>query len=219
MAPNQSNLSDPKYLYDFVVSTTQESINSGLSKKFLDEIMYMSGGLNPFDIPHVTDWGDERIQKLTKIRLLCAIRMRTDIPTGCVVKVPNKGPQLKLLEAIITLEKPPENVHFSMYCSEISIIKNNVPGGSAFSLHQLLVNLKSAVAQTVPTFEGVTDIAATYLLGKSFIALWSKIAKDQGLPLIGVSAVAQKPDGSPLRLTALERWVSPVFYPLSGERI
>lgn len=30
MAPNQSNLFDPKYLYDFVVSTTQESTNSGL---------------------------------------------------------------------------------------------------------------------------------------------------------------------------------------------
>lgn len=71
----------------------------------------------------------------------------------------------------------------------------------------------------MPTFEGVTDIAATYLLGKSFIDLWSKIAKDQGLPLIGVSAVAQKPDGSPLRLTALERSVRPVVDPLSGERI
>ncbi|SCO88977.1 uncharacterized protein FRV6_13105 [Fusarium oxysporum] len=30
MAPNQSNLSNPKYGYDFVVATTQESINAGL---------------------------------------------------------------------------------------------------------------------------------------------------------------------------------------------
>lgn len=91
--------------------------------------------------------------------------------------------------------------------------------GSAFSLQQLLFNLENAVAQTAPTFVGVTDETASYLLSKSFIDLWSKIAKDEGLPLVGVTAVAQYPDGSPLRLTGLERWVSPVVDPNSGERI
>ncbi|KAI1377170.1 hypothetical protein F4677DRAFT_444974 [Hypoxylon crocopeplum] len=263
MAPNQSNLTDPKYGYDFVVSTTQESINSGLvqyiqntgskqpftylcfladengdptDEKSLDEILELSGGINPFDIPDGTDWKDERIQELYQARLVCAIRMRTGIPPGCIVNVPNKGPQLQLPEPIVTLGKTSEAVLFNMYCSEVAIIKNNVPSaldknldtpyfdahpeerealkrklenlsGTAFSLQQLLFNLQSAVAQTAPTFVGVTDETASYLLGKSFINIWSKIAKEHGLPLIGVTAVAQHPDGSPLRLTALERWM------------
>lgn len=91
--------------------------------------------------------------------------------------------------------------------------------GSAFSLQQLLFNLQNAVAQTAPTFQGVTDETASYLLGKSFINLWSKVAKDQGLPLVGVTAVAQYPDGSPLCLTGLERWVSPVVDSNSGQPI
>ncbi|KAF4970562.1 hypothetical protein FZEAL_10010 [Fusarium zealandicum] len=305
MAPNQSNLSDPKYLYDFVVSSTQESINSGLVQYLqnsgkkqpitylcfladdngdptkevsLDDLLQLSGGINPFDIPEGTDWNDERIQKLFGIRLICAIRLQTGIPPGCIVSVPNKGPQLKLPEPIVTLGKTAEAVVFNMYCSEVTVIKNNVPSrwgsdgswvwyqqpsgqpwyvktqtnllnedldkeldteyfrshpeerealrrklenlsGSAFSLQQLLFNLQSAVAQTAPTFVGVTDETASYLLGKSFINLWSKIAKDQGLPLIGVTAVAQSPDGSPLRLTSLERWVSPVVDPNSGQAI
>ncbi|KAI7763106.1 hypothetical protein LZL87_013608 [Fusarium oxysporum] len=305
MAPNQSNLSNPKYGYDFVVATTQESINAGLvqylqntgknqdytslcfladengdprSETSLEEILRLSGGINPFDIPDGTDWKDERIQKLCEVRLICAIRMRSGIPPGCIVNVPNMGPQILLPEPIVTLGKTSESVTFNMYCSEITIIKNNVPSGwgskgswtwfnqppkqpwyvktqtnllnseldknldtpyfnahpkerdalklqlqnlsdSAFSLQQLLFNLQNAIAQTVPTFVGVTDETASYLLGKSFIYIWSKIAKQYGLPLIGVTAVAQHPDGSPLRLTALERWVSPVIDASSGEQI
>ncbi|KAF5649805.1 uncharacterized protein FTJAE_769 [Fusarium tjaetaba] len=325
MAPSQSNLSNPKYLYDFVVATSQESINSGLVQYLqntgnkqpytylcfladengepteevsLEEILKRSGGVNPFDIPDGTDWKDERVQRLYEARLICAIRMRTGIPPGCIVNVPNKGPQLKLPEPIVTLGKTSEAVHFNMYCSEVTIIKNNIPGGrfptidnksnctdsmilitgwgskgswvwfqqpsgspwyvktqtnllnesldknldteyfknhpeerealraklanisgSAFSLQQLLFNLQSAVAQTAPTFAGVTDKAAESLLRKSFIDLWSGVAKDQGLPLVGVTAVAQYPDGSPLCLTALERWVSPVVDPNSGQVI
>ncbi|KAM0080372.1 hypothetical protein ACKRZS_007467 [Fusarium odoratissimum] len=305
MAPSQSNLSNPKYLYDFVVATTQESINAGLVQYLqntsakqpdtylcfladengepteevsLNELLKLSGGINPFDIPDGTDWKDPSIQTLYETRLVCAIRMRTGIPPGCIVNVPNKGPQLKLPEPIVTLGKTSEAVLFNMYCSEVTIIKNNIPSGwgskgswvwfeqpsgnpwyvktqtnllnesldknldteyfknhpeerealrkklenisgSAFSLQQLLFNLQSAVAQTAPTFAGVTDKAAESLLRKSFIDLWSGVAKDQGMPLIGVTAVAQYPDGSPLRLTALERWVSPVVDPSSGQVI
>lgn len=91
--------------------------------------------------------------------------------------------------------------------------------GSAFSLQQLLFNLDSAIAQTVPTFHGVLDKAAEYLLGKSFIQLWSSIAKERSLPLVGISAVAQPKDDSPLRLTGLERWVSPIVDDSTGVKI
>lgn len=305
MAPSQSNLSDPKYLYDFVVSTTQESINAGLVQylhntkgkqpltylcfladntgaptiqKSLDEILQMSGGLNPFDIPDGTDYRDPRINKLTEVRFVCGIQMQSGIPPGCVVNVPKKGPQVQLPEPIVTLGNTSDNVLFNMYCSSITVIKNNPPGGwnsagswqwfsqpsgkpwyiktrtnllssaldksldtpyfqshpeerdalrqklnnisgSAFSLQQLVVNLDSAVAQTAPSFVGVTDRTAEFLLTQSFINIWSSTAKAKGLPLIGVTAVAQQPDGSPLRLTGLERWVSPVVDPLSGLQI
>jgi hypothetical protein len=119
MAPNQSHLSNSKYGYDFVVATTQESINAGLvqylqntgrtqdytylcfladqngdptSEVSLEDVVRLSGGIHPFDIPDGTDWKDERIQKLYQVRLICAIRMRTGIPPGCIVNVPNKGP-------------------------------------------------------------------------------------------------------------------------------
>ncbi|KAI9371420.1 hypothetical protein BJX61DRAFT_548260 [Aspergillus egyptiacus] len=305
MAPNQSHLANPKYGYDFVVATTQESINAGLvqylqntqrtqpftylcfladndgnptTEVSLDELRGRSGGLSPFDIPDNTDYSDNRIQKLTEARLVCAIRMRTGIPPGCVAKDPRKGPQIRLPEPIVTLGDSAENVKFNMYCSDITIIKNTPPSGwgnkgswkwfqqpsanpwyistqtniqnaaldknldtpyfrahpeerdalrrkldnlsgTAFSLQQLLVNLDNAVAQSVPSFHGVNDKGAEYLLGKSFIQIWTVIAKKHGLPLVGVSAVAQRPDGSPLRLTALERWVSPVVDASSGEKI
>ncbi len=78
MAPNSSNLSDAHYGYDLVLSTTQESINAGLLqylmntkntqpysylffavddtgtpsvRKSLQEVLWATGGLNPFDVP------------------------------------------------------------------------------------------------------------------------------------------------------------------------
>jgi hypothetical protein len=95
---------------------------------------------------------------------------------------------------------------------------NNL-SGSAFSLQQLLFNLDSAVSQTVPSFVGVGDKDASHLLGLAFADLWASEAKEQGLPLVGVTAVAQYPDGSPLRLTGLLRSVSPVVDSSTGAPI
>ncbi|CAN9347874.1 unnamed protein product [Alternaria sp. RS040] len=92
---------------------------------------------------------------------------------------------------------------------------NNL-SGSAFSLQQLLFNLDSAVAQTVPSFVGVDDKEANHWLSLCFADLWAAESKEQGLPLVGVTAVAQYPDGSPLRLTGLTRYVSPVLDPSTG---
>ena len=305
MAPTQSNLTSEKYGYDVVVSTTQESINAGLvqylqnstgkqpvsylcfladdkgeptTEKSLEEIIQLSGGVDPFQIPSDTKWTDDRIQKLFRIRFVCAIRLQAGIPPGLVKNVPGKGPQLQLPQPIVTLGNTSDNVLFNMYCSDITVIKNTPGGGwsdtgswkwynqqpgqpwyiqtrtsllvadldkslnttyfnnhpeerdalraqlvnlsgSAFSLQQLFFNLDSAVVQTSPDFQGVDDKAVNYLLGISFKGLWSKIAKERGLPLIGITAVAQQPDGSPLRLTGLERWVSPVVDPLTGIKL
>jgi hypothetical protein len=84
-------------------------------------------GLDPFDIPDGTDYNDPRITKLTQIRFLCAIRMQIGIPPGCMVNVPNKGPQLQLPEPIVTLGNTSDNVTFNMYCSDIDLVNNSLP--------------------------------------------------------------------------------------------
>ncbi|KNA98121.1 hypothetical protein FOXG_02547 [Fusarium oxysporum f. sp. lycopersici 4287] len=259
MAPNQSNLSDPKYGYDFVVATTQESINAGLvqylmniarKQKYtyrfflryknpdptvemdLDQLLDMSGGINPFDIPTNTDWQDQRLQKMRDIGLVCSIRIRPGIPPGCIVRVPDRGPQIRLPEPIITFGETAKDTIFNMYCSDVTVIKNNIPtkerdalklkleniSGTAFSLQQLLFNLQEAIPQgSSSRFFGLADETALQLLKKSFTRIWSIFAKDHGEPVIGVTAVAQEPSASPLQVTALERWISPVVHARSPE--
>ena len=304
MAPIASNLSGPQYGYDFVVSTTQESINAGLVQYLqntqgkqpptylcytaddqgdptvassLDEIKQQSG-VDPFEIPDGTDTSDARIQSLLQVRFSCAVRLQVGIPPGLIQFVPGKGPQLQLPQPIVTLGTISDNVAFTLYCSDVTVIKFDPPGGyskgswkwysqpsgkpwyvttktdikaldldkdtldtpylnknpdvqqalrdklgnisgSAFSLQQLFYDLDNAVAQSAPTFVGVDDKTANYLLGLTFISQWSLVAKEQGLPLIAVTAVATQPDGSPLRVTGLERSVSPVIDPLTGQRL
>ncbi|KAK2482157.1 hypothetical protein H9L39_07796, partial [Fusarium oxysporum f. sp. albedinis] len=248
MAPNQSHLSNSKYGYDFVVATTQESINAGLvqylqntgrtqdytylcfladqngdptSEVSLEDVVRLSGGIHPFDIPDGTDWKDERIQKL----------YQNNVPSGWgstgswtwFNQPPGKPWYVKTQTNLLNseLDKNLNTPYFNSHPEERDALRLRLENisDSAYSLQQLLFNLQNAIAQTVPTFVGVTDETASYLLGKSFINIWSKIAKQYGLPLIGVTAVAQHPDGSPLRLTALERWVSPVVDSSSGEQV
>ncbi|KAH7229825.1 hypothetical protein BKA60DRAFT_628384 [Fusarium oxysporum] len=304
MAPNQSNLNDPKYGYDFVVATTQESINAGLvqyliniarKQKYtyrfflryknpdptvemdLDQLLNMSGGINPFDIPTNTDWQDQRLQKMRDIGLVCSIRIRPGIPPGCIVRVPGRGPQIRLPEPIITFGETAKDTIFNMYCSDVTVIKNNIPtkveemgswvwysqlpgdpwyfqtqtdlviseldknlntpyfasnteerdalklkleniSGTAFSLQQLLFNLQEAIPHgSSSRFFGLADETALQLLKKNFTRIWSIFAKDHGEPVIGVTAVAQEPSASPLQVTALERWISPVVHARSPE--
>lgn len=93
MGRNSSYLSNAKYGYDFVVATTQESINAGLVEYLsnptqpvtrlcflmgsegsaeqqisLDELMKRTDGVNPFGIPDGTPLTDPRIQTLTDQR-------------------------------------------------------------------------------------------------------------------------------------------------------
>ncbi|PQE14198.1 gamma-glutamyltranspeptidase periplasmic precursor protein [Rutstroemia sp. NJR-2017a BVV2] len=95
---------------------------------------------------------------------------------------------------------------------------NNL-SGTAFSLQQLLFDLDSAVLETVPTFNGVPKGSdAEYILQRFFKDLYSTTAKEYGLPLVSVNAVAQPTDGSILHMTAMERVVSPLK-DKSGNRI
>jgi hypothetical protein len=103
---------------------------------------------------------------------------------------------------------------------ELLLSKLNNLSGTAFSLQQLLFDLDNAAVQTTPEFAGLeSNPKATYLLGTAFKGIWSKQAKERGEPLIGITAVPQVADSSPLKLTGLERSVSPVIDPSSGIQI
>jgi len=80
--------------------------------------------------------------------------------------------------------------------------------GTAFSLQQLLFDLDSAVLQTVPDFSSVTDPDAKNILETYFRNIYFKSAKERGLPLVAVTAVAQPEDKSSLQMTAFERIVN-----------
>ncbi|KAL4990680.1 hypothetical protein BDW68DRAFT_153694 [Aspergillus falconensis] len=82
--------------------------------------------------------------------------------------------------------------------------------GTAFSLKQLLFDLDNAVLQTVPDFNTVTDPDAKNILETYFRDIYIKNAKERGLPLVAVTAVAHPEEKSPLRLTNFERIVNPL---------
>ncbi|CAG8973268.1 hypothetical protein HYALB_00000029 [Hymenoscyphus albidus] len=295
MASCYSNLSSPDYLRDCVVATSQKSINADLArylqnasnkpmftylrflanvknhpnhpadKVSLEGLLELSGGINPFDIPHKTKTNDLRITKLTEIRFVCAVRMQVGIPPGCTVDGKSEGIKIELPEPIVTLGHTSERLSFNMYCYELTIIKNTLKNkamgnyvswkwfsqksgepwfvktttslvvsaldhslktpyfdahpeerdtikqslsnvtDSAFSLQQLYFDLEKADVQTVPLFVGLNNGTVRTMLKKNFIDICAANAKSQGLPLIGVIAVAKKPDRDARRLTEVER--------------
>jgi hypothetical protein len=136
-----------RYGYDFVVSTTQASINSGLLEYFsqgnqpvtymcflasnkktktppqqisLEDLMKKTGGINPFDIPDGTDYDDDRITVLTRARFVCGFKMQIGLPPGFLPKD---------LPPVVVLGNSANNVLFRMYCSQFSVVQNSPPDG------------------------------------------------------------------------------------------
>lgn len=146
MASNESYLSNEKYGYDFVVATTQASINAGL-KEYLTNIaqpetklgfladekgnptiqanleqIIKETGVDPFSIPNGTDTNDPRIQKLGAKRLQVALKMKLGLPEHIMPRH---------LPPIIDLESSANNVLFNLMCSELVIIQYTPGGGWA----------------------------------------------------------------------------------------
>ena len=149
MGRNSSYLSNAKYGYDFVVATTQESINAGLVEYLsdtnqpatslcflmgsegvagqvlgLDELMKRTNGINPFNIPDGTPSTDPRIQTLAGQRFYCGIELQIGIPPGYII-----GGQISLPEPIINLEPGRQSAIFNMYCASVRVVMNTPPGG------------------------------------------------------------------------------------------
>ncbi|KAJ8122436.1 hypothetical protein ONZ43_g1370 [Nemania bipapillata] len=145
MSMNQSYLSNLKYGYDFVVTTTQASINSGLvgfmaegkqpvkcmcflanesgnlaEQVTLEELLEKTKNINPFDIPTDTPIDDDRIKSLNEARFCVGIKIQIGIPPGVLPKD---------LPPIVELGNSPSNVRFNMFCSEFTVIQYQPAGG------------------------------------------------------------------------------------------
>ncbi|QEC77564.1 hypothetical protein [Mucilaginibacter ginsenosidivorax] len=144
MSAKQSFLSDPHYGYDFVVATTQASINSTM-KEYLYKIkqpttyicfladslgnpttpitvedLVTKTGINPFDIPDGTPYNDARITKLTQSMFVCALKITAGLPAGILPAN---------LPPTIDLGSSASNVTFNLLCSEFTVIQNSPPSG------------------------------------------------------------------------------------------
>ncbi|KAF3066862.1 hypothetical protein CFAM422_008838 [Trichoderma lentiforme] len=126
---------------DFVVATTQASINSGMVKfidqarqevKYLcylvnpttgdledpitlEELMKRTGGISPFDIPKGTPYDDPSITACTNALFQVGIKMRIGIPR-------NVNPRDL---SIVNFGQKLRSVDFNMYYSDITVIEND----------------------------------------------------------------------------------------------
>lgn len=145
MSAKKSFLSSPKYGYDFVVATTQASINSGMKEYLatvdqpatvlcflanpdgqpttqitLEELKARTGGIDPFEIPPGTPYSDPRITTLTRNMFLVALKLRVGLPPGVMPKN---------LPLIVELGSSANNVGFNLFCSDFQIVMNTPPSG------------------------------------------------------------------------------------------
>lgn len=145
MSASQSNISSEKYGYDFVVATTQASINAGLKEYLhnadqpttyicfladkdgnptkqisLPELKKKTGGINPFEIPKGTDYDDPRIKTLTENMFVVGLKLKMGLPPGILPKD---------LPPIVNLGTSANNVRFNLLCSEFELIQNSPPSG------------------------------------------------------------------------------------------
>ncbi|KAE8344589.1 hypothetical protein BDV24DRAFT_160329 [Aspergillus arachidicola] len=145
MDANASNLSDSRYGYDFVVATTQASINSTLlgylrhnpqpenylcflanqngdpsSMISLEQLLALTDNVNPFDIPDGTACNDPRILALTRARFIIGNKIQMGLPPGILPRD---------LPPVVTLGSSATNVRFRMFCSQFTVIQNTPPGG------------------------------------------------------------------------------------------
>jgi hypothetical protein len=148
MTAMQSYLSQSIYNYDFVVATTQASINATM-KVFLGKLkepvanvcfiandrgdpmpidyatlVNNANGSDPFKVPASADpTTNQDIHNLASARFMAGFRARLGLPPG--YKDPTKIPDL------VELGNNTASVTFNMLCSEFTIIEYNPGGGWA----------------------------------------------------------------------------------------
>ena len=139
-----SNISAPQYGYDFVVATTQASINTTM-KKFLstlseplvtmcyvaddsgnpfykdfDELLKATNGIDPFTVPANISPTSNDINMLTQARFMGGFRAKLGLPN---MTDPSKLPD------IVTLGVDTASVTFNMLCSDFTAVQLTPGGG------------------------------------------------------------------------------------------
>ncbi|OIV38049.1 hypothetical protein BIV57_07735 [Mangrovactinospora gilvigrisea] len=145
MSANSSNLSSPKYGYDFVVATTQASINATV-KSFLSalsepvttvcyvadakgnptaidyaELKKLANDADPFAIPPTADPAtDPDLQNLIHARFMMGFRAQLGLPPGLPpAQIPD----------IVTLGGDTSAVIYNLLCSQFTVVELNPGGG------------------------------------------------------------------------------------------
>ncbi|KAH7353146.1 hypothetical protein BKA66DRAFT_575495 [Pyrenochaeta sp. MPI-SDFR-AT-0127] len=143
MAPSESNLSSPKYGYDFIVALTQASINATMLEFMssrqepvanvcyianadgqpeqidYEELKSRAGGTDPFSVPDAVSSTNPALTNLIQARFMGGFQAQIGIP-------PMDNP--KTLPDIVTLGSDTTEIVYNMYCSEFTIVSLN-PGG------------------------------------------------------------------------------------------
>jgi len=142
MSANQSNLSDPHYGYDFVVATTQESINATMKEHLYnttfpvikmywnqddngnpvpvsyDDLMKQTNGTDPLTVPSWNQ-GDPMTAAITNIsnsNFYFAFEAALGIPLNMApADIPD----------IITLQGASQSVIFNLMCSQFTVVTCN----------------------------------------------------------------------------------------------
>jgi hypothetical protein len=143
----QSALSDPKYGYDFVVATTQKSINATMTlylKKLnspvvvvcyiadsegnaaqIDhaELVKRANGTDPFSVPADADArSDPQVRNLLEAKFMMGFKAQLGLPPGAQ---PLKMPD------IVELGGGTSAVTYNMLCSQFTVVELNPGGGYA----------------------------------------------------------------------------------------
>jgi hypothetical protein len=149
MSALESNLSDGKYGYDMVVSTTQASINATMKmylnknqgKEFIKAYVYNPDakegekdykevefstltealGFDPFSVPKGTPFSDDKIKKMLDQKFMFAFKTKLGLPD------PSKFP-VGSLPPVVEFNRGSSMVSYNLFCEEFQIIDLQ-PGG------------------------------------------------------------------------------------------
>jgi hypothetical protein len=157
----------------------------------LDEVVSKSGGINPFDVPDNVSPNDDRLQRLGKSGFSIGIMLQMGIPCGHTPAT---------LPPIVTFITP-SKVEFNLFCRQVKVFSLKPGWGGA---------LWSVVSQPVggqPWSMKMTVDLTLADLDAELDTPYFKNAKEHGLSLVAVTAVAQPEDKSSLHMTDFERIV------------
>jgi hypothetical protein len=143
MSINASDLSNPKYGYDFVIATTQASINATMNQYIyalsapevimcyvMDQqgipqqidyqtLVSKANGTDPFQVPSGISLSSQEVQNLSNASFLYAFKAQIGIPPGYAPLTPG-GP---VLPDVVVLGAETSEVSYNLMSSEFTVVE------------------------------------------------------------------------------------------------